>query len=162
MKCRIAQIEIGSGSALSPAGREHLDACEECRRFATSLDGLRVLGRSSLATPPNLREQTLDHCQRLLAEKTAESKMSFGQRLRRRIDSPGFIVIFGTLSVIILVGLTAMQLDGMQDKTAGNILKVVIIQLVVQNLAAALFLPALMFLRNRPDGRFSHTTEIGV
>ena len=162
MKCRIAQIEIGSGSELSPAVHEHLDACEKCRRFAVGLAGLRVLSRSSLTIPPNLRERTLDHCQKLLAEKIAASGMSFGQRLRRRIDSPGFIVTFGTLSVIILVGLTAMQVDGMQDKTAGNILKVVIIQLVVQNLAAAMFLPALMFLKNRLGGRFSHTTEIGV
>jgi hypothetical protein len=162
MKCRTVQIEIGSGSELRQAAHDHLDVCDECRRFAAGLDELRLLSRSNLATPPGLRERTLDHCQRMLAEKTILPGPTYGQRLRRLFDSPGFIAAFATSSVIILVGLTAMQVDSLQDKTASNLFKIIFVQLAVQNLAAALFLPALMFIKHKLGGRFLSTTEIGV
>ena len=162
MKCRTAQIEIGSSSELSRAVRDHLDSCDDCRRFAAGLDELRLLSRSNLAAPPDLRERTLDHCQRILAEKTASPGPTYGQRLRGLFDSPGFIAAFATSSVIILVGLTAMQADSLQDKTASNLFKIIFVQLAVQNLAAALFLPALMFIKHKLGGRFSSATEIGV
>jgi hypothetical protein len=114
------------------------------------------------ATPQELREQTLSRCQLLLAEKTAEPSPSLGRRLQRLIDSPTLLATFATCSVIILIGLTAWQVEGLQDKTAANILKIFIFQLVAQNLVAALFLPALMFTKHKLGGRFTPTNEIGV
>lgn len=162
MKCRAVQIEIGSGSELSRAARDHLDTCADCRRFADGLDQLRLLSRSNLLPPLELRERTLDHCQRMLAGEINAGGLTFRRRLRRLFDSPGFIAAFAASSVIILVGLTALQFDGQQDQSAANLLKIVFAQLAVQNLAAALFLPALVLIKHKLGGRFSGTTEIGV
>jgi hypothetical protein len=168
MKCRTVQIEIGSGSELSPELRNHLAACSECRRFAAGLDGLRMLGGSGPDTPPDLRERTLDRCQELLAEMSSPPARGSVRRsawprwLQRLIDSPAFIAAFATASVIILVGVTALQVDRLQDKTAADMAKIFFVQLAVQNLGAALFLPALMFTKQRPGGRLSNPPERGA
>ena len=112
------------------------------------------------AIPADLREQTLNGCLKLMADKPAGT--AFGRRFRQLLDSPTFIATFASSAVIILVGLMAWQSGSLEDTAAGKFVKIIIIQLVVQNLAAALFLPALMFLKKKLAGHFTSANEIGA
>jgi hypothetical protein len=156
MICRAAQQELSLGSDVSPEVQRHLDRCEGCRRFAEDLRAFRTLAGSPVPTPAPVREQTLDRCRAMLAERTATGRTSVRERFRRFCDSPRFAAITATLSVLIVVVMTVVHVDGTGDHRTSFFMKLTIVQLLAQNVSAALFLPALLTLKNRFGKRPSY------
>lgn len=157
MKCRTAQQELSSRSEPSPAVQQHLESCEDCRRFADDLHIFRSLSDAPAKTPPVLKEVTLERCRAMLAEKAATHKRPFWMRCRRLLDSPQFVAATAILGVIILGTLAAMQINDVQDRDASFLIKISIVQIIAQNLIAALFMPALLMLGNRSRGRLFYS-----
>jgi hypothetical protein len=149
MDCKIVQSELCAGSQPSPPAKRHIETCKDCREFAADLAAIRTIREAPVVTPVLLRERTLDRCRGLLAEEQLKRRLTFGQRCRNILDSPRFVAATAVLSVLILVGLQALQIDENQDIETNYILKLSIIQVVVQNLAAALFLPLLLTFKRK-------------
>lgn len=162
MDCRFAQKELGAGSEVSPEVQRHVESCGECRAFAEEVRVFRFLSESTVATPAALKERTLDGCRTILAENTAKRREPLWQRWHRLKDSPQFVVAAATLGMLILTTVAVLQIDGAQDENASLLIRVTIIQFGVQNLAAALFLPALLLLKSRLGARPERAAEIGA
>jgi hypothetical protein len=149
MDCHKTQIELAGGPDLSAEARQHLEGCADCKLFAGDLRELRLLTESPLATPPELKERTLETCQSMLAAKGAARGKSFWHRLGGRIDSPQFVAAAAIFGLAILAALTSYQFSDLQDENTSMFMKISITQILIQNLVAALFLPALLLLKNR-------------
>jgi hypothetical protein len=149
MDCRTAQRELSGGDALEPAVEQHLEGCDACRRFADDVRAIRTLGETPVETPALLREQTLDLCREILAERATTRSLSFWQRYRRMCDSPRFVAAAAIVSVLILTTITILQINNNGDSGASWLMKLAVIQFGVQNYVAALFLPILLVLKNR-------------
>lgn len=149
MDCHKTQIELTGGSDLSAEAQKHLEGCAECKLFAGDLRELSLLTEYPLVTPPGLRERTLETCQSMLAAKEAARGKSFWRGLLCRLDSPRFIAATAIIGLAILGALTSYQFNDLQDENANLFMKISIIQILIQNLVAALFLPALLLLKNR-------------
>jgi hypothetical protein len=148
MDCRQTQDELIGRPRPGADAQQHLTGCEECRRFAADLQLIGTLRTSSIATPALLKEQTLDRCLELLADKTAASRMSLWRRCRRICDSPQFVVTIAALGAIILGWWLANQIpDIAEGSDAIMSIKLAFVQLGVQNFVAALLFPILWMMR---------------
>lgn len=161
MDCLKVQEEIGAGRPVDPEIRRHVEDCAECRSFAADLHNMRLLAEIQVETPVLLREQTLDACRAILTEEAAVRRMPTRQRLRRMVESPRFAAAAASLSVIIMVALFAGQIGGGGDGGANLFMRLAFGQIAVQNLATALFLPALLTFRNGIRLRRINPKELG-
>ena len=162
MDCRFAQQELSGGSETTPEVQRHLESCDGCRQFAEDLRVFRTLGESTVTTPPVLRERTFDRCRVMLVDNTAARRETLWQRCRRIMDSPQFVLAAATLGILIVATIAVLQIDKAQDRDASILIRVTIFQIVIQNFVAALFLPALLFLKDRFRARHPHAAELGV
>lgn len=152
MDCKKAQQQLSLPDDPAPDVREHLESCGDCRRFARDLGEIRGLIDPALSTPSLLREQTLDVCRTELAARANDRKVTASGRLKAAFESPRFVAVTAALSVLLLA--TSVMIRVVADPVPGSdtILKISIVQIVLQNLVAALFTPALMMFRNRLGG----------
>jgi hypothetical protein len=162
MECRHVQEALGSGLGADAAVERHMESCEQCRRFAADLQWIRALCLPSVATPPLLRERTLEQCRAVLAERAIRRRLRVRERCRRFFDSPRFVVVAAVLCILIAVGVGTLQIDDIQDEETNVSINLTIIQFVVQNLLAALALPALWVYRNKlgRSARLARSQEI--
>jgi hypothetical protein len=149
VNCRQTQNELVTRLKPGADVQKHLAGCEECRRFAADLQLVGTLRESPIATPVLLREQTLDRCHELLADKTATSRMSLWQRCRRICDSPQFVVTIAALGAIILGWWLAIQIPDIAEGSDSIMsIKLAFAQLGAQNFAAALLFPIVWKMRS--------------
>jgi len=160
-ECRNAQEHLAVGEAASPEVQRHLEGCGECRRFAGDVQAFHTALESTVATPVELRNRTLVRCRAMLDDKAVARETSFRERCRRICTSPRFIVTAATLSVLILVGMEVFQLDDTLDAYTSLLIKIVLIQIAIQNFAAALFMPVLLTLKAGPGRPRPYPAEIG-
>jgi len=149
MECRHVQEALGSGLEEDADIARHLEGCAECRRFAADLQCIRALCLPSVATPPLLRERTLERCRAALAERAIGRRMPARERCRRLFDSPRFVAVAAALCVVITVVVGVLQSGGIENDETSASIKLAIITFVVENLLAALVFPALWICRNR-------------
>jgi len=149
MNCRKTQEALGSGLETDAAVERHMESCDRCRRFAVDLEWIRSLCAPSMATPPLLRERTLEQCRAALAERAIGRRLRVRERCRRFFDSPRFVAVAAVLCILIAVGVGTLQIDDIQDEETNVSINLTIIQFVVENLLAALVFPALWIYRNR-------------
>ena len=161
MDCKQAQQHLITPGDPSPELREHLETCGGCREFAADLESIRGLADTTISTPPLLRERTLDVCRTELAQRTNGGRVAAAGRLRAAFDSPRFVAATALIGVALLVTTVLIQVFGETDPDTGMILKITIVQIVLQNLVAALFLPALLKYRNRQEGRWLRQAQTG-
>jgi hypothetical protein len=148
MDCRKSQDELISRSTASPALQQHLDGCEKCRRFAADMQLIGPLRKSPIATPDLLRERTLDQCQELLADKLATRRLSPWQRCGRICDSPQFVVAVAALGVMILGWWLANQINVAETSDSIMSIKMLFIQIGIQNFIAALLFPIVWLMQS--------------
>ena len=115
----------------------------------------------AVSTPVLLREQTLDLCRTKLAELSNGKPVSAAQHLRNLFESSRFVAITAALSVLLLATSVVLQFVDHQDSGTNMIVKISIIQIVLQNFVAALFMPALLMFKNRMGGRLLTTAQTG-
>jgi hypothetical protein len=153
MDCRKAQQQLSLPDDPAPDVREHLDSCGDCRRFAGDLGAIRGMIDPAVSTPSLLREQTLDVCRTALAARVNGQTVTASGRLKAAFESPRFVAVTAAVSVLLLA--TSILIRVFADPVPGSdmILKISITQIVLQNLVAALFTPALLMFRNRLGGR---------
>ncbi len=161
MDCHKTQLELTGGSVLIPEAQKHLEGCAECERFADDLRALRVLTETPLTAPAGLRERTLKRCQSMLAEKETARGRTFWQRFRHQLDSPQFVASTAIFGLIILGALATLQINDLRDENADLFMQISIVQILIQNFVAALFLPALLILKNKIAERPPYTMELG-
>ena len=153
MKCRTVQDKLSRRSELNPEMQEHLESCGDCRVFARDLEAFAALGASPVPTPAGLRERTLARCETILQEKAAARGMPAWRRLLRWSDSPRFVVAAAILGFIVLGGLIVYQIAVDRGENSDLSVELAVLQLVIQNLVTALFLPALLMLKKGIGGR---------
>ena len=161
MDCKRAQQQLSFGTDPDPALRSHLESCLDCRQFAADLLYIREMIDPGVSTPVLLREQTLDLCRTKLAELSNGKPVSVAQHLRILFESPRFVAITAMLSVLLLATSVVLQFVDHQDSGTNMIVKISVIQIVLQNIMAALFMPALLIFRNRMGGRFLSPAQTG-
>lgn len=161
MDCKQAQRHLSTTGDPSSELMEHLETCGGCRRFAADLESIRGLVDTTISTPPLLRERTLDVCRTELARRTNGGRATAAGRLRAAFDSPRFVAVTALIGVALLVTTILIQVFGETDPDTGMIFKITIVQIVLQNLVAALFLPALLKYRNRQGRRWSQQAQTG-
>ncbi|MGD8412650.1 MAG: hypothetical protein PVF33_00370 [Candidatus Latescibacterota bacterium] len=148
-------------SPLPEATRRHLAGCEQCRLFRSDLELIQRGLEVDVPTPPAVRERTLAKTLQLLQERPSAARSSKWRRLRGVLDSPRFVAAAASLGVVALVTWMSIQAGGSADDEANLTWKLAIFQLMAQNVYAALFLPALLLLRNRPTVNANHTVMTG-
>jgi len=161
MNCREVREEVIGRSQLSPAIRQHIDGCEDCRAFYADVQDIQAACDEPAETPAFLREHTLARCAELLRAKTAPGKAPVWQRWCRALDSPRFVASAAIAGIAILITVTAVQIAGAQDDASAIPLKLTIFQVLAQNIFTALFLPALLLFRGRLTGTATRTMRTG-
>ena len=161
MDCKHVQQQLSAGTAPDPALNQHIEECDDCRQFAADLLDIHGMIDSAISTPNLLREQTLDLCRTKLAEQTNGHKVTETNRLRVLVESPRFVVVTAVLSVLLLATSIVLQIFFDPAQGTNMIVKISIIQIVLQNFIAALFMPTLMMFRNRLGDRFISPVQSG-
>lgn len=161
MNCHNAREEAIGSPELSPAARQHVKDCEDCRAFCAELRAIQTALETPVETPSFLRARTLARCRELLREKTAVGEMSLWQRCRRAFDSPRFVAAAALLGAAVLITATALQIDDAQDEATNLFLKLTIFQVAAQNVFTALFLPALLLFKSGLAGIPSRAMKTG-
>jgi hypothetical protein len=149
MECREVQNQLMELQEPNPQVAQHIDGCDDCRRYYADILAVRSAFGTPVQTPSSLRKRTLVRCSELLAERTTATAPSWRQRCRRVLDSPRFVAIAATVSVVVLITVTTSQIDNIQDEATSLFVKLAVTLVVAQNLFTALFLPALLMLRSR-------------
>jgi predicted anti-sigma-YlaC factor YlaD len=153
MDCTHAQRELAGRAQVVAEVQRHVDDCEACRRFAADVHAIAAMSESPVATPPVVREQTLDECLSLLTEQNAARDASWRQRLSAVWDTPQFIVLAAALGLLIVGIVTAVQFKDARESGVNLPVALTIGQFVIQNFIAALFLPILLMMKHRLAGR---------
>ncbi len=156
MDCKHIQQQLGTTAGVYPSIQEHLDVCPECRTYATDLLSIQSLIDTSVSTPALLTQSTLDHCRTLIIKQTTRQPV---QGWRQLLESPRFAVITAALCALLLVISVALQFFGQQSSDTAMLVKISVIQVVLQNFMAALFLPALLMFKQKLGGLLTPTTR---
>ena len=152
MDCKQVQIELSKAAEQDPIVQQHVQACGSCRQFIADMEAIQGMVDSRVSTPVLLKEHTLDRCRTILADLSTKKSASKTQRLRTLFESPRFVAITAALSALLLATSIVIHVLSNPDPDTNMIVKISIIQIVLQNFVAALFMPALLMFKNRLGG----------
>ncbi len=161
MDCKHVQRQLSSALDAHPSIQQHLGDCRECRNFANDLLNIQAMIDTGVKTPVLLKEATLDRCRTILADQAGKQPWTARQRWIQLIDSPRFVALTAALSVLLLITSVGLQFSGHQSSGTEMLVKVSVIQIILQNLIAALFMPALLMFRHRLGGAMIPTAQSG-
>jgi len=161
MDCKQVQIELSKAAEQDPIVERHVQSCESCRQFAEDLGVFPEMIDLEISTPVLLREHTLDRCRTILADQSTRKSASKTQRLRALVGSPKFVAITAALSVVLLATSIFIQVFIDPNPDTNMIVKISVIQIVLQNFVAALFMPTLLMFKNRFGGGKLVTAKTG-
>ncbi len=156
MDCREIQARIaelaGDATPAAPL-RQHLETCDECRAFQADVQEVKRLLAAPLRTPRELRAATLARCRDELSGVAAAAKSSQTEQpmsaWRRFVSAPQNIAAVALLSTAVLIAVAATIADISDDALSRFSVQSVVVQFIVQNLAAVLLAPALWPLLRR-------------
>jgi len=146
MECREIQTRLACGEIPDASMSRHLESCDACRAFSASLRDVKRLLAASVVTPDRLRVDTLTRCRDELAE--SPDTLLNTRRFRDRL-TPQLIAVGALLGTAILIGVSIGLADASGEAATRFTVQSTFIQLVIQNLAAALLAPALWPLMRR-------------
>jgi len=147
MNCHDARQEVIGRSDPTEAAQRHIDVCEECRLFCADNRVIQQAFDTPVSTPPALAARTLARSLEMLRDRTAAAETTPRQRCRRILDSSRFVAAAAVLGVVVFAIWISLQIDGAQDDAVNMSLKLAIIQVLVQNVFTALFLPAFLLFK---------------
>jgi hypothetical protein len=161
MDCKQVQQQLSIAAEKDATVQQHLQSCESCRQFASDLEAIQGKIDPGVSTPVLLRENTLDRCRFILADLSTRKSTSKTQRLRILFESPRFVAVTAALSGLLLATSIVLQVLTDPDPDTNMIVKISILQIVLQNFIAALFMPALLMYKNRLGGKSLTTAKTG-
>jgi predicted anti-sigma-YlaC factor YlaD len=142
--CETVQRRLVLRLETDPPVREHLESCDECRRFATDLEAIASMAHAPVETPPALKDRVLETCREAVSARSRRLETSLWHRFRRLCASPRFVLATAVLGVLILIALEITKIDESLDRQIAFLIRLALVQIALQNLAAALVLPALL------------------